>query len=90
MIIFPFPRFKQHARFLKSLPGYKLGNFQTTRFPNQEIYARIDTTDSVPQVYSLRSEELKILSTRSILSSYARHMRRTQEKADKAIKKLEQ
>lgn len=43
MVIFPFPQFKQYARFLKSLPEYKLGNFQIARFPNQEIYAKIST-----------------------------------------------
>lgn len=43
MIIFPFPQFKQYARFLKSLPGYKLGSFQVARFLNREIYVKLLT-----------------------------------------------
>jgi len=43
MVIFLFPRFKQYARYLKNLPGYKLGRFQIARFPNQELYVRLLT-----------------------------------------------
>lgn len=52
----------------------------------QKIYC----TDSVPQVYSLRSENLKILSIRPILSGYAHHIRSVQKEINKTMKKMEQ
>lgn len=51
---------------------------------------KIYCTDSVPQVYNLRLEKLKILSIKSILSDYAHHRRRIQEDAERAMKRMEQ
>ena len=44
MVVFPFPQFKQYVHSLKSLPDYRSGHFQITRFPNQELYVKIFTS----------------------------------------------
>jgi|GEM_PF-3510977 ribose-phosphate pyrophosphokinase len=51
---------------------------------------KIYCTNSVPQVYSLKSDKLKILSLKSILGDYAHHMQKIQEEVNRAIKKMEQ
>ncbi len=43
MVVFSFPQFNRYTQFLKGLPEYKLGRFQIDRFPNREIYAKINT-----------------------------------------------
>lgn len=44
---------------------------------------KIYCTDSIPQVYRLKSENIKILSTAPLLESYTHHMRKIQEEIKK-------
>lgn len=48
---------------------------------------RIYCTDSIPQVLSLRSENLKILSIKPLLKEYAHHIRKIQEEAKKIMRR---
>lgn len=41
MIVFPFPQYKYLIKPLKLLPEIKIGKFSADRFPNQEIFIKL-------------------------------------------------